>query len=126
MDFLSHLRPNKIKMTPTTRRKIPIGTYCTSATPRVATINASVAAAARAPASELRQLIVTPTTSTIVNASTNSTAEARNEAKTTAHCEPRIAAHCMRYFSCNVKQQFDTYCITWIGCSLSSLGSDDL
>src|SRR5579875_560002 len=63
-----------------------MGTKRTRATPSVATIRASVAAAANAPASELRQLIVTPTTSTIVKASTNSTAEARNEARATAHC----------------------------------------
>src|SRR5579859_5368581 len=71
---------------PTTRRRVSIGTYLTRATPSVATISASVAAAKNAPASELRQLMVTPTTSTIVNASTNSTAEARNAAERTAHC----------------------------------------
>src|SRR5579864_5891721 len=49
-------------------------------------MTASVAAAANAPANELRQFMVTPTTRTIVNASTNSTAEARNAAAMTAHC----------------------------------------
>src|SRR5437763_5929904 len=63
-----------------------MGTYLTIATPSVATISASVATAANAPTRALRQLIVTPTTSTIVNASTNSTAEARKAAIRTAHC----------------------------------------
>src|SRR5207249_11080738 len=80
MAFLSHFKPNRIKIIPTTRRKSLMGTHLTSATPRVAIITARVAAAAKAPSSELRQLIVMPTTSTIVNASTNSTAEARNAA----------------------------------------------
>src|SRR5947209_8453357 len=91
MAFFSHLRPKRIRIIPTTRRKIPIGTNWTSATPRVATITARVAAAAKAPASELRQLIVTPTTRTIVKASTNSTAEARKAATRTAHCEANVA-----------------------------------
>ena len=75
-----------MRIIPTASRRISIGTYLTSATPSVATISASVAAAANAPASALRQLIVTPTTSTMVNASTNSTAEARKAAVRTAHC----------------------------------------
>src|SRR5216683_57171 len=86
MAFLSHFKPKRIRMIPTARRKSLIGTHLTSATPSVATITASVAAAANAPSSELRQLIVTPTTSTMVNASTNSTAEARNAAVAIAHC----------------------------------------
>src|SRR5260370_2976061 len=86
MALLSHFKPKRIRMIPTARRKSLIGTHLTSATPSVATITASVAAAANAPSSELRQLIVTPTTSTMVNASTNSTAEARNAAVAIAHC----------------------------------------
>src|SRR5947209_6183155 len=86
MAFLSHLRPKRMRIIPTASRRISIGTYLTSATPSVATISASVAAAANAPTSELRQLIVTPTTRTIVKASTNSTAEAKNAAVATAHC----------------------------------------
>src|SRR5258706_14587246 len=86
MAFLSHFRPNNTRIIPTTRRRTTIGTYSTSATPSVPTITARVTAAAKAPTSELRQLIVTPTTSTIVSASTNSTAEARNAAVAIAHC----------------------------------------
>ena len=71
---------------PMTRRSRSIGTHWTIATPRVATSRASVAAAAKAPSSALRQLTVTPTTRTMVNASTNSTAEAKNAAVATTHC----------------------------------------
>src|SRR5579883_1601274 len=86
MAFFSHLRPKRIRIIPTTRRSTSRGTNWTIATPKVAIIAASVAVAANAPASELRQFIVTPTTRTIVKASTNSTAEARNAAEATAHC----------------------------------------
>src|SRR5580700_7301729 len=80
---------------PTTKRSTGSGTYWTSATPSVPMISASVAAAANAPSRELRQLIVTPTTRTMVNASTNSTAEARKAATNTGHAAER-AAHCMK------------------------------
>src|SRR5690349_17519561 len=55
-------------------------------TPKTATITARAAMAASVPTIALRQLIVTPTTRTIVKASTNSTAEARNAPTATAHC----------------------------------------
>src|SRR5260370_14124178 len=86
MAFFSHFRPKRIRMMPTKTRKSLRGTHLTSATPSVPTMTASVAAAANVPTSELRQLMVTPTTSTIVKASTNSTAEARKAAIATAHC----------------------------------------
>src|SRR5215471_8423647 len=69
-----------------TVRSTSSGTHWTSAVPSVATSKVSVAAAARAPSSALRQLTVTPTTRTMVNASTNSTAEAKNAAVATTHC----------------------------------------
>src|SRR6185437_15010175 len=70
----------------------------TSAVPNTPTSAVSARAAAAVPANALRQLMVMPTTSTIVNASTNSTADARNAATNTAHCVPislleRITAH---------------------------------
>src|SRR5436305_1807057 len=92
-----------MRITPTTRRRTSKGTNWTRATPSVATISASVTAAANAPASELRQLIVTPTTRTIVKASTNSTAEAKKAAVATAHCMQQTPllpkdTFTMRYF----------------------------
>src|SRR5512133_615992 len=75
-----------MRIIPTARPTVSICTNRTSATPSVPMMSARVAAAANAPARELRQLMVTPTTRTIVNASTNSTAEARNAAVNTAHC----------------------------------------
>src|SRR3989440_11472563 len=86
MAFLSHLRPNNKSKKPITKRKTFRGIKVTKATPRVATITASVATAANAPTIALRQLLVIRATRTRVNASTNSTAEARNAAITIAHC----------------------------------------
>src|SRR5216684_3476296 len=86
MAFLSHLRPNNKSKKPITKRKTFRGIKVTKATPRVATITASVATAANAPTIALRQLLVILATRTRVNASTNSTAEARKAAMTIAHC----------------------------------------
>src|SRR5438309_4505552 len=86
MAFLSHLRPNNKSKKPITKRKTFRGIKVTKATPRVATITASVATAANAPTIALRQLLVIRATRTRVNASTNSTAAARNAAMTIAHC----------------------------------------
>src|SRR5207237_2387971 len=86
MAFLSHVRPNNKSKKPITKRKTSRGIKVTKATPRVATITASVATAANAPTIALRQLLVILDTRTRVNASTNSTAEARNAAMTIAHC----------------------------------------
>src|SRR6185295_15545836 len=83
--FLSHLSPNKIRIVPTTRRRTSSGTHWTNATPNTPTSAASISSAAAVPASALRQLIVTPTTSTIVNASTHSTNEAANAEANTTH-----------------------------------------
>src|SRR5437660_1577764 len=90
MAFFNHFNPKSSKRMPMTRRSASIGTHWTSAVPSVATSRASVAAAANAPSSELRQLTVTPTTRTMVNASTNSTAEAKNEAVATTHCIEKL------------------------------------
>src|SRR6266436_6767075 len=86
MAFLNEFSTKSRRRRLMRRRSGSIGTHWTSATPRVATSRARVAAAAKAPSSELRQFMVTPTTRTIVKASTNSTAEARNAAEATAHC----------------------------------------
>src|SRR4051795_3077554 len=85
MAFLSHLSPNKIKIAPTTRRSTSSGTHCTSATPNIPTSATKISSAAPVPTSALRQLIVTPTTSTIVNASTHSTNDAANAEVKTIH-----------------------------------------
>src|SRR6185503_10728173 len=91
MAFLSHLSPNKIKIAPTTRRSTSSGTHCTSATPNTPTNAAKISSAAPVPTSALRQLIVMPTTSTIVNASTHSTNDAANaEVKTIHSIEPHL------------------------------------
>src|SRR6266567_7963433 len=86
MAFLSHLRPNNTSKKPITKRRTSRGTKVTKATPRVATITASVATAANVPTIALRQLTVIPATRTSVNASTNSTAAAINAAITIARC----------------------------------------
>src|SRR5713226_2247449 len=91
MAFFNHFNPKRSKSVPMTVRRISRGTHWTSATPRVATSRARVAAAAKAPSSALRQLTVTPTTRTMVKASTNSTAEAKNAAVKTTHCIEREA-----------------------------------
>src|SRR6266508_4975232 len=91
MAFLSHLSPNKIKIAPTTRRRTSSGTHCTSATPNTPTNAARISSAAPVPTSALRQLMVMPTTSTIVNASTHSTNDAANaEVKTIHSIEPLL------------------------------------
>src|SRR5207248_10789285 len=85
-----HFEPKRRRSVPMTVRSTSSGTHWTSAVPSVATSRASVAAAAKAPSSALRQLTVTPTTRTMVNASTNSTAEAKNAAVATTHCIERL------------------------------------
>src|SRR5712691_4318289 len=90
MAFFNHFNPKRSKSVPMTVRRISRGTHWTSATPRVATSRARVAAAAKAPSSALRQLTVTPTTRTIVKASTNSTAEAKKAAVATTHCIEKL------------------------------------
>src|SRR2546422_8189254 len=98
--FFNHFKPKRRRSVPMTVRSTSSGTHWTSAVPRVATSRASVAAAANAPSSELRQLTVTPTTRTMVNASTNSTAEAKNEAVATTHCIKRLLVK--TYCHCSV------------------------
>src|SRR5579859_524700 len=86
--FLSHLRPKSTSSRPMTKRSACSGMKRTMAVPKMATSTASTAAAAAVPTQALRQLIVTPTTSTMVKASTNSTVEARKAAIKTAHSCP--------------------------------------
>src|SRR2546428_10237766 len=90
MAFFNHFNPKRSKRMPTTRRSTSRGTHWTSATPRVATSTASVAVAAKAPSSALRQLTVTPTTRTMVKDSTNSTAEAKKADVKTTHCIEKL------------------------------------
>src|SRR5260370_31191217 len=90
MAFFKHFNAKRSKRIPKTRRSTSRGTHWTSATPSVATSRASVATAAKAPSSALRQLTVTPTTRTMVKASTNSTAEAKNAAVKTTHCIEKL------------------------------------
>src|SRR5207244_8073519 len=67
------------------RRNTSSGTHCTSATPNTPTNAARISSAAPVPTSALRQLIVIPTTNTIVNASTHSTNDAANAEVKTIH-----------------------------------------
>src|SRR5215207_8605386 len=85
MAFLSHFKPNITRIIPTIKRRTSMGMNVISVVPKMATRTARVAAAAATPPKAVRQLMVAPTTSTMVRASTNSTSEARKADRDSDH-----------------------------------------
>ncbi|SPF52377.1 hypothetical protein SBF1_5670003 [Candidatus Desulfosporosinus infrequens] len=78
---MSHCKPKRIRIIPIASLRTSIGIKRTRVEPKAATKTAKDRAATPAPNRLLFQLIVTPTTNTIVRASTNSTIEARKDGR---------------------------------------------